>query len=1409
MSEAQLIERYTNLLAADGGLEDDFAPISTTQVDGADGAPSSVPQILYLAYKNHGQFLLDRIKYQLSAIEQEVNTGITSVPPDYLSFSTSESLKLFVEALDRDDTDLELWRLASKLGGYLGSERVARFCLEAVLDSDEADLDAWTESFALDVGFAKEELKRLLHVLDDQLSQSHISKFVGDDRHITSLFKKRVDPLPYLPIPFPGTPRSIVNVEPTLQTITAPLRTYASCGQAMLYQLDRETMGLDQPASGASYFLRVPGKHLNASSAPTVPIVVGVDTAGDPKNVRSERATNGDMPTENLATGVSNDINQSIAVEHAPRTPNEDIPTNGAENSNSEEIIKSPTVLGGSKSLEQPSRDGIDASKQAAHELSSIGSAITTTLPDRKRSTEVAELPDPTDAGRSRSKRIKARGSFDPDSLKDSTAEDWAKWYEQQLQIYHQADDLALELVGTVLQKFGSPVSVPLATFKDIVNDLPTVVDSTARPSHLVAQDLKCSLDLWDLAKSKAFLNGHDPEGPAGALGSSSGLAFAAFMEPPNQSKSMPELQPRQQFNDDQEVESLIGWIQNQEWTSLVKLAYRWLEQLICCNTYDRDHRGRYESMTWPSLVKETMVHLLVSQDEAIYRELEGLVEKNLQDLSAIQRQSRDLPPTGGSETSMTETDREICENTQLAETIFELHLDIYGSITNPRSTVGEAIRAAQRDRLSRWAALSSRLVTQRVPPAHDTKDTNAGFSRLEIRYMWASVVCNSLLHPTLRDNTIFCYQELIHILHQTGKIRRLNDSYRMYLPNNAIMPEISAEAAQREVSRLTTMDFFMGIFNPGATDPLTTVESLEPLLELSIKPRSALPNQERDSDELNTARLVEETATLNDGNTDSRLLEALAFLEQGSATLRLALWQRLQDAYLAIDYPPQVLSCDFRMIGLIVDHLESSSHTETETERRRDNLLRWLHRLDAHISRSLTIVLQVANAFDCLDSEHVATSMDYLRRVQKLLHVFALWEDTIRVGKTPPPAQSNQNAIKGLARSTDKFRDMIVKIWTLQYKLLKEAIAQNRDHFKSSSEELTRHLGRIHQALGLRCYCSLAKKAFLRVMKEDLEKLKAAEGWDVEMSQLMYDLYGVKVSMNSMEMQDHGCMTENLDRATALEIMDVVMAQVNRISIKDLLKSDLKFTMDKMQQVIKIPKVSQSRTRTFNFRLTNNYLKSPLNPHDLCRSLQGIGGLCGTLVLDEGSEIASKGWYAVMGHIALAKFRSLKRSSATPTDDLSIARTFLRHDLEFDLDKWESWYRLGQVYDALVEEATTWTADKLDNHMEEIVDHQRKAIHSYSMAMAVGTSFAEDLFDNVNKMADLCAEFGTRVYASTREPFSMKAFNLEDYKRHYNSKTLGPYLDLPFKSMQLYSAWKFASILLRRASTQKPQHWV
>ncbi|CRK47985.1 hypothetical protein BN1723_007863 [Verticillium longisporum] len=204
--------------------------IQSGEVDGAD---STLPQALFLAHKNHGQFLLDRIKHTARR---------TAVPPkaffqqDDVKEQAQKALLDFNAALDRDPSDAELWRRIARVAGYLNSGRIRRYCLEAAIELDDDPTVEEVEPPSLAEGLAGEELKEHLQVLSDDMGLSHpiLGPWVKHD--MPALIKRHLDPIPFLPNPTKNleATRSILTVSESKISIRCPTAAWSELGMALV-----------------------------------------------------------------------------------------------------------------------------------------------------------------------------------------------------------------------------------------------------------------------------------------------------------------------------------------------------------------------------------------------------------------------------------------------------------------------------------------------------------------------------------------------------------------------------------------------------------------------------------------------------------------------------------------------------------------------------------------------------------------------------------------------------------------------------------------------------------------------------------------------------------------------------------------------------------------------------------------------------------------------------------------------------------------------------------------------------------------------------------------------------------------------------------------------------------------------
>lgn len=532
-------------------------------------------------------------------------------------------------------------------------------------------------------------------------------------------------------------------------------------------------------------------------------------------------------------------------------------------------------------------------------------------------------------------------------------------------------------------------------------------------------------------------------------------------------------------------------------------------------------------------------------------------------------------------------------------------------------------------------------------------------------------------------------------------------------------------------------------------------------------------------------------------------------FLESGNANLQLYLWQRLREAYTKIKYSTRVFSCHLKSIEVIVANLTSVAFVDSSPEARQNNILSWLKTVDDFLIKALHLALNDAKAFEIIDDAHVKSSMSALVHLCRCLHSVSLIEDRVKVGATRLPSGGLHLASGPWGSLLIRLRDMQVRCWALLYTLIKDGMSQNKDEFPVPDNDLADYLAIVHYNMGLRKTCKWSNRIFLKMMKLEMLRFKHVERWDDYLGQVLYDLYGLKLGVGIYELAEHDCPHDPLDRRTALAIVDKIVKIANGMPIKDLLKHDIRVTIEKMQQVIGTVKTAPSMQH--NLRNINDYGKSALNPIDLYRALRGQLQLDSVPVTTPDRALADTGWFFLHGMIALTRFKSQKRLAPGATDDLRVAVTFFRLQLQFQPDHWEAWYRLAQVHDADLEENVLFSADKLNSNTERklIVGYQRNAIHCYAMGVSYAIRNAEATFETAGKLSELYHDFGMRVYATSREPFHMEPFYMDDFKRFLSLQVEAPTVTGLHPEMQTSKAIKYAVQLFINAAKGKPNFWL
>ncbi|KAI0404572.1 hypothetical protein F4802DRAFT_222514 [Xylaria palmicola] len=1248
-----------------------------------DGGASSLPQTLYLAYKNHGQFALDGIRHRAKA--NQVNSS--SLLEDKQTLSQAQrALDEFGAALDQDPSDAELWRRAARVAAFLNSARINRYCLEAAIELDDDPAVDEVEPPSLAEGFAGEQLKDQLLVLSDHISLAHPSIAPFIKKSMPDALKKHVDPLPFLPDPT----KSLAPIKPLADGVTSrvcsihvPNPSWVDLGLALL------THTRSNGGDAGRVIIKIPEIPEVADDAQTL--------------VERRRSQEEEQSTTDQAQ------------------------TAGSPSTSKDDQVQSPK--------ETRAENDTAPDEHLPDRSSSIMS--------RKRSQSVAGLPDGGEeeaVDQKRSKRTRRRDTAG-EALDSNTL------LAAQLQPFQAADKNLFQMTRNIAENLGIEDKATLERLGEVIDSCA----SDTRTLRLIRRpmvDLRDSLTKFVDENAKLLLT----KKTAPPIGLSS---FLEHSKPGSQHHSS-----RPPFHETRGLASFVQKV-NDDWMDIQDVTFQWIQHL-CAN---------YLGSTWSDELKRAVVQITSYLHEDIFHRTEH-------ELLCCAEAGN---PKGR---------REAVD--LLVQMQFELHLDIYERITNPNSPVDFATPVETKDRLARWFSLAAQLSRERA----ETDDIS-----LSMRFLWSSVFAVTLTEGAEREHVLQCWKSL------RDRLCEEETTFNIILPNNIIMPEVSAHAADREISKLTTMDFFLGLFQTDLKDPVSVIESLEPVLNPSsvftIVEQQAQSEAAAASQELANPLPTEEKRPITE-TASQGLRDLWKFLLSTSTELRLFLWARLGDAYDAIGYKTKQFSCFLKSIEMVVGDFERDPYLGASDETRLPLFMKMLKFLDDLLISALSAALNESSAFDIVDDDHLKLSIAAIARLSCILHVPSMYEDEVRVGM-----MQHVTNTATFQSFLNKLREMQVRNWSLLYALLKAGISQNRTVFPAPESERADYLAAIHQVLGLRKFCKSSNKIFLRMTRAELLRQHMIDNWEDYLGQTLYDLYGLKLGVGLSEVQDHGCPPEKLERRNTMSLVARVSILAHRMPMKDLLKSDLKNTIEHMQQAIGQTKSNQQLIQ--NLRIFNQTMAKPIHPLRLYEAFKGKVAIDAVSVHTADSTLARHRWFFLLGMIAFTKFKGVdlnRRQTPGATDDLRIGATFLRQQLQFTPDQWDAWFRLAECFDYELDEAVLWTADKMNKERADLIKYQRNAIHCYTLALSHSqTVIFDGNEEDIDAIHDLYHKFGMRMYASSREPFAMEPFQHSEHKRFVIHDTGADTKDV-HSQMQDYKVWKYAARLFRKAMEVKPKQW-
>ncbi|KAK6398329.1 Histone transcription regulator 3, partial [Oleoguttula sp. CCFEE 5521] len=393
-----------------------------------------------------------------------------------------------------------------------------------------------------------------------------------------------------------------------------------------------------------------------------------------------------------------------------------------------------------------------------------------------------------------------------------------------------------------------------------------------------------------------------------------------------------------------------------------------------------------YVQHAWSEELKATVVRTLVKFDEEITNQTLTDLETAIE---ATREKAHDTAATG------------LLMLAAMVQAVYEIHLDIYCLILQPLSGIDTDTISQQGYRLQRWACIAREALwhaSSAKPPSLD----------LKTRFMWCTALHVAASPASEQHHVLECMQDLRAEL-------VVKDSPVILLHNNAVMPEISIAVLDCKLSELSNRDFLAKLAETGSGNPVATIESLEPLLE-------ALQKRSADSDEGEQQPNAAESVP-------SALLQ---FVSDSSTSVKLALWQRLRDAYLAIEYSPLAMACILRMLRLVVDDLQEDDFTSATTQDRRSMVLNCIRTSEVLVAELFAHVKDSAAALSCLDDARLADAVSVLSNLLHLLQVFNIFEDGIQVGRVQAPGDDTD--VRTFDAVATGIHECQLQIWIILY---------------------------------------------------------------------------------------------------------------------------------------------------------------------------------------------------------------------------------------------------------------------------------------------------------------------------------------------------------------------------------------
>jgi hypothetical protein len=121
-------------------------------------------------------------------------------------------------------------------------------------------------------------------------------------------------------------------------------------------------------------------------------------------------------------------------------------------------------------------------------------------------------------------------------------------------------------------------------------------------------------------------------------------------------------------------------------------------------------------------------------------------------------------------------------------------------------------------------------------------------------------------------------------------------------------------------------------------------------------------------------------------------------------------------------------------------------------------------------VVKIIQIVRDNEAPFASIPYEHVQSSMSAITELLHIMSAADMLRDLIRVNHIPMPRVESQPS-SAFVNMMSRLDDIHLRLWILQYHLLKDGMSQESEAFPNPSDDLFEYIRHVHHATGVRSF--------------------------------------------------------------------------------------------------------------------------------------------------------------------------------------------------------------------------------------------------------------------------------------------------------------------------------------------------